>query len=141
MGERVTEMTSSQTRILLLVVFVCTANAIDHHITTWKSKGNMHSHESPEYLFKQGDTNKDDFLDAKELAEFYKHDEDQFHGAEIAKHFGGEDKATAALDLNQDGKIDASEFLDYASPAHAKAVAWDDFDLVQEVDGSDGDHK
>ena len=26
--------------------------------------------------------------------------------------------------------IDASEFLDYASPAHALAVAMDDFDLA-----------
>jgi len=95
----------------------------------------MHAHESPEYLFKQGDENRDDFLDKKELEEFYKHDEDQYHGAEISKHFGGNDKATEALDLDKDGKISASEFLDYASPAHAKAVAWDDFDLANE----DGD--
>lgn len=95
----------------------------------------MHSHESPEYLFREGDTNKDDFLDAKELADFYTHDEDQYHGAEISKHFGSNDKATAALDLDKDGKIDASEFLHYASPAHARAVAWDDFDIANK----DGD--
>ena len=99
-------------------------------------------------LFGRGDTNKDDVLSADELKEFYKHDEDNYHGHEIAKHFGGEDKATAALDLDKNGThcsslppdskkytwragvIDASEFLDYASPAHALAVAMDDFDLA-----------
>jgi len=90
-------------RFAVLALCLTTIGAIEHHITSWKPKGNMHSHESPEFLFSQGDQNKDDFLDAKELADFYKHDEDQYHGAEIAKHFGGEDKATAALDLNQDG--------------------------------------
>merc|ERR1712216_998955 len=92
-------------RLAVLALVVASVGAIEHHITSWKPKGNMHSHESPEYLFRQGDKNKDDFLDAAELADFYKHDEDQYHGAEIAKHFGSEEAATAALDLNKDGKI------------------------------------
>jgi hypothetical protein len=52
---------------------------------------------------RSGDKNKDDKLDAAELKDFYTHDEDNYHGAEIAKHFGGPDKATAALDTNKDG--------------------------------------
>jgi len=94
----------------------------------WKPQGDVHAHESPELLFRQGDANRDDFLDAKELEEFYKHDEDNYHGSEIAKHFGGPDKATAALDTDKDGKVSANEFLEYASPAHGLAVAEDDFD-------------
>merc|ERR1712159_244394 len=111
-------------------IFLVTLQLVAESDAVWKPKGNMHAHESPEYLFRQGDTNKDDVLSADELKEFYKHDEDNYHGHEIAKHFGGEDKATAALDLDNNGVIDASEFLDYASPAHALAVAMDDFDLV-----------
>ena len=38
-------------------------------------------------------------------------------------------------DFTCTGKIDASEFLHYASPAHARAVAWDDFDIANK----DGD--
>merc|ERR1711907_565256 len=94
----------------------------------WKPQGDVHAHESPDFLFRQGDKNRDDFLDAKELKDFYEHDEDNYHGSEIAKHFGGPDKATAALDTDKDGKVSADEFLAYASPAHGLAVAEDDFD-------------
>jgi len=121
--------TDMRTLFALLVVVIGVCDAV------WKPQGNMHAHELPERLFKNGDTNNDDHLDAAELKEFYKHDEDQYHGSEIAKHFGGEDKATAALDLNKDGKIDASEFLKYADPAYSRARAWDDFDLANK----DGD--
>jgi len=110
--------------VALFSVFIAVVDAV------WKPKGNMHAHESPEFLFRQGDKNRDDYLDAAELADFYTHNEEQYHGHEIQLHFGGQDKATAALDLDKDGKVSASEFLDYASPAHARAVAWDDWDLA-----------
>ena len=42
-------------------------------------------------------------LSASELKDFYKHDEDTYHGHAIATHFGSEEKATAHLDLNKDG--------------------------------------
>jgi len=96
----------------------------------WKPMGKMHAHENPERLFHNGDTNADDFLDKSELADFYKHDEHKYHGKAISDFFGGDDKATEALDLNKDGKIDPNEFLKYASPAHSRAVAWDDFDIA-----------
>merc|ERR1712159_338511 len=92
--------------ILGAVLLVAATEAV------WKPKGNMHAHEHPDRLFRNGDKNKDDKLDAAELKDFYTHD-----------------KATAALDTNKDGFIDANEFLAYASPAHALAVAEDDFDL------------
>jgi len=94
----------------------------------WAPKGDVHAHEAPEHLFAKGDTNKDDFLDAEELKDFYTHDERYYHGAAIATKFGGADKATEALDTDKDGKLSADEFLSYASPAHASAVAEDDFD-------------
>merc|ERR1711998_85312 len=127
MGEGSKDHTDRKMTLRRFVVFALLIAAAD---AVWKPKGNMHSHESPSYLFREGDKNRDDYLDKDELADFYKHDEDMYHGSEIAKHFGSEDKATAALDLDKDGKVSASEFLEYASPAHARAVAWDDFDLA-----------
>jgi len=111
-----------------LLIFIVAISSVVHAV--WKPKGNVHIHESPEYLFREGDTNKDGFLDADELKEFYKHDEVLYHGKEIADHFGGEDKATAALDLDKDGRLSWDEFLEYASPAAALAIAIDDFVLM-----------
>jgi len=112
----------------LAVITVCDA--------VWKPMKSLHRHESPERLFNEGDTNKDDYLDAEELKEFYKHDEHMYHAHAISEHFGGDDKATVALDLDKDGKISATEFLTFAGPAYFKAVAWDDFDLAN----LDGEH-
>ena len=77
----------------------------------------LHRHESPERLFNEcdipkcislrlnmtscrGDTNKDEYLDAEELKEFYKH---HYHAHAISEHFGGDDKASVGLDLDKDG--------------------------------------
>jgi len=122
MGELSSTMMRTSLSLAAVALCVVSVNA------AWKPQGDVHAHESPELLFRQGDKNRDDFLDAKELEDFYKHDEDNYHGAEIAKHFGSPEKATTAIDTDKDGKLSANEFLAYASPAHSKAVAEDDFD-------------
>merc|ERR1712159_449337 len=109
--------------ILGAVLLVAATEAV------WKPKGNMHAHEHPDRLFRNGDKNKDDKLDAAELKDFYK---DGLVEIEEYKktHYGKERVIGAShdgflehftdIDTDKDGKINKKEWL--ANPS-----AWDAF--------------